>query len=145
MLSQADREALIATAQHLTGEGKGILAADESTGTVGKRLGKEGLENTEVKEKKFRKSCLFSCSESFQRVSSSFPVQETRRNYRELFITADIGKNISGIILYKETLAQATARGTPFVQCLHSGNILPGIKVDEVNMKLTSQLCAAAF
>ena len=47
-LSPREQEALVSTARHLTAEGKGIMAADESTGTVGKRLGKEKLDNSEV-------------------------------------------------------------------------------------------------
>ncbi|KAK9804479.1 hypothetical protein WJX73_007002 [Symbiochloris irregularis] len=100
----ADRqEVLVATAKQLTHEGKGLLAADESTGTIGKRLEKSKLENTE----------------------------EIRRDYRELFLTADICRSVSGVILYKETLAQSTAEGTPFVDALLANDILPGIKVDE--------------
>lgn len=97
------KQALIATARHLTADGKGILAADESTGTIGKRLGKENLDNTE----------------------------ETRRDYRELFITAEIGEHVSGMILYKETLAQTSSQGVTFVNCLYRQGVLPGIKVDE--------------
>ena len=78
MLSQADRDALIATAQHLTGEGKGILAADESTGTVGKRLGKEGLENTEVKEPYGSFACF-----NAARASSRFPAAVPCRKLEE--------------------------------------------------------------
>ena len=58
--------------------------------------------------------------------------QENRRAYRELFITAEIGKNISGIILYKETLTQSDSGSTSFVDCLAERNVLPGIKVDTV-------------
>lgn len=95
---------LAEVAQQLTAPGKGLLASDESTPTIGKRLQKAGVENTE----------------------------ENRRDYRQLFYTAPgIGNSISGAILYKETLSQASSDGTPFVDCLQRQGILPGIKVDE--------------
>ncbi|KAK9806911.1 hypothetical protein WJX72_007233 [[Myrmecia] bisecta] len=96
-------EELRATAARLCSRGRGLLASDESTGTIGKRLEKAGLQNTE----------------------------ENRRSYRELFYTADIGQYISGVILFKETLLQSTSDGTPFVDCLTRQGVLPGIKVDE--------------
>jgi fructose-bisphosphate aldolase class I len=83
--------------------GKGILAADESTGTIKKRFDKIGLE-------------------------SSF---ESRRAYRELLFTApDAERHISGVILYDETLRQQAANGQSFPALLASRGILPGIKVD---------------
>ncbi|KAF5272002.1 hypothetical protein FQR65_LT04983 [Abscondita terminalis] len=84
--------------------GKGILAADESTGTMGKRLANIGLENNE----------------------------ENRRKYRQLLFTTDktIGNHISGVILFHETLYQKADDGTPFVQLLKERGIIPGIKVD---------------
>ncbi|KAI3428677.1 hypothetical protein D9Q98_007500 [Chlorella vulgaris] len=95
---------LIETAKYLSAPGKGLLASDESTGTIGKRLEKAGFENTE----------------------------EARRSYRELFYTAPIGEaGISGAILFKETLGQQAADGTPFVECLQRQGVLAGIKVDE--------------
>ena len=66
--------------------------------------------------------------------SSALP-QEIRRDYRELFLTADIGAGVSGVILYKETLGQSASDGTPFVDCLLERGILPGIKVDEVRFQ----------
>lgn len=93
---------LIETARALTAPGKGLLAADESTGTIGKRFQPIGVENNE----------------------------ENRRAYRELlFTTPGIEANISGVIFYEETLYQSTADGTPFVQLLRSRGIIPGIKV----------------
>ena len=65
------------------------------------------------------------------------PRQETRRAYRELFYTADLGGPISGAILYKETLYQSASDGRPFVECLTSQGILPGIKVDEVRLSVS--------
>ncbi|KAK3587070.1 hypothetical protein CHS0354_014940 [Potamilus streckersoni] len=85
--------------------GKGILAADESTGTMGKRLESIGVENTE----------------------------ENRRKYRELLFTSDpsISDNISGVIMYHETFYQKTTDGVPFVRVLKDKGIIPGIKVDK--------------
>merc|ERR1719384_2504838 len=84
-------------------EGKGLLACDESTGTVGSRLESIGLENNE----------------------------ENRREWRQLlFTTPNIGDKISGAILFEETLYQDAADGTPFVDLLKEKGIIPGIKVD---------------
>lgn len=94
---------LISIAQALAAPGKGILASDESPSTLGKRLEKAGVENTE----------------------------ENRRKYRELFYTAPIGGSISGAILFPEALLQSASDGTPFVQCLNDRGVLPGVKVDE--------------
>jgi fructose-bisphosphate aldolase class I len=94
---------LIATAQAMVASGKGILAADESTGTIEKRFNDIKVEN----------------------------VEENRRAYRDmLFTTKDLGKYISGVILFDETLRQKSADGTPFVELLQKNGILPGIKVD---------------
>jgi fructose-bisphosphate aldolase class I len=83
--------------------GKGILAADESTGTIKKRFDKIRLEST----------------------------AESRRAYRELLFTASgAEQHISGVILYDETLRQQTAGGQPFPALPASRGILPGIKVD---------------
>jgi fructose-bisphosphate aldolase class I len=59
-------------------------------------------------------------------------LQEIRRAYRQNFYTADIGKSISGAILFKETLLQSSSDGVPFVTCLERQGVLPGIKVDQV-------------
>lgn len=100
----ADDASLAEVAAALAAPGKGLLASDESVGTIGKRLEKAGLVNDE----------------------------ETRRAYRELFYTAPIGKaGISGAIMFKETLQQAAADGTSFVDCLTRQGVMPGIKVDE--------------
>jgi fructose-bisphosphate aldolase, class I len=91
------------TARALVAEGKGILAADESTSTIKKRFDSIGLESTE----------------------------ESRRAYRDmLFTTPGAEEYISGVILYDETLRQSGADGTPFPQLLESRGIIPGIKVD---------------
>jgi fructose-bisphosphate aldolase class I len=99
------RDELIQTANAISAPGKGILAADESTGTIGKRFEKIKLENNET----------------------------NRRAYRELLFTApgDWGKYISGVILYEETLYQKTEAGVPFVEVLRQKNVIPGIKVDK--------------
>jgi fructose-bisphosphate aldolase class I len=96
-------EELRATAAAMVTPGKGLLACDESTGTVGKRLEAIGLENTE----------------------------ENRQVWRNLlFTTEGIGEYISGAILFEETLFQDDPAGKPFVDVLKGANIIPGIKVD---------------
>src|SRR5436309_8685418 len=99
-----DMQQLQSTAQALVAEGKGILAADESTGTIKKRLDSIGVESTE----------------------------QTRRAYRELLFTTEGAEEfISGVILYDETIRQSSADGTPFPKLLASKAIIPGIKVDK--------------
>ncbi len=96
-------------AKQMVAPGKGILAADESTGTIKKRFDSISVESTE----------------------------ENRRAYRELlFVTAGVEKFISGVILYDETIRQKTADGTPFVEILSKRGILPGIKVDKGTKEL---------
>jgi fructose-bisphosphate aldolase class I len=98
-----DLQTLQSTAQALVAEGKGILAADESTGTIKKRLDSIGVESTE----------------------------ESRRDYRQLLFTTEGAEDyISGVILYDETIRQSTDDGTPFPKLLESKGIIPGIKVD---------------
>ncbi|MGE5434093.1 MAG: class I fructose-bisphosphate aldolase [Candidatus Doudnabacteria bacterium] len=98
-----DVQQLHSTAQALVAEGKGILAADESTGTIKKRLDSIGVESTE----------------------------NTRRAYRELLFTTEGAEEfISGVILYDETIRQSASDGTPFPKVLESRGIIPGIKVD---------------
>jgi fructose-bisphosphate aldolase, class I len=98
-----DVQQLQSTAQALVAEGKGILAADESTGTIKKRLDSIGVESTE----------------------------NTRRAYRELLFTTEGAEEfISGVILYDETIRQSASDGTPFPKVLESRGIIPGIKVD---------------
>jgi fructose-bisphosphate aldolase class I len=89
----------------MTANGKGILAADESTGTIKKRFDAIATENTE----------------------------DNRRDYRELmFRTAEAMKNcISGVILYDETIWQKAKDGTPLVKIIEQMGSIPGIKVDE--------------
>lgn len=99
------QEELRKIAQAIVAPGKGILAADESTGTMGKRLQDIGVENTE----------------------------ENRRKYRQLLFTSDaaLSENISGVILFHETLYQKADDGTPLVSLLEKRGIIPGIKVDK--------------
>jgi fructose-bisphosphate aldolase class I len=91
------------TARALVASGKGILAADESTPTMEKRLRGIGLESTE----------------------------ERRREYRDiLFTTEGIGESVSGVILFDETIRQSAAADTPFPGVLREQGVIPGIKVD---------------
>jgi fructose-bisphosphate aldolase, class I len=94
---------LSATARALVAKSRGILAADESTGTIKKRFDSIKLESTE----------------------------ENRRTYREMLFTAPgAAEYISGVILYDETIRQKTKDGVPFPTYLAQHNMLPGIKVD---------------
>ena len=96
-------QSLEATARGMVAPGRGILAADESTGTIERRLKSINVENTE----------------------------ENRRAYRDLLFSAKgIGQHISGAILYDETLRQKSADGTPFPELLAKQGVIPGIKVD---------------
>src|SRR5207249_9477199 len=96
-------EELQEIARAIVADGKGILAADESSGTIKKRFDSIGVESTE----------------------------ETRRAYRELLFTTEGAEEyISGVILYDETIRQKASDGTPFPNLLASKGIIPGIKVD---------------
>jgi len=98
-----DLDTLRSNAQALVAPGKGILAADESGGTIKKRFDTIKVESTE----------------------------ENRRAYRELlFTTPGISDHISGVILFDETIRQADRDGTPFPKLLADQGIIPGIKVD---------------
>ncbi|MGH8287792.1 MAG: class I fructose-bisphosphate aldolase [Steroidobacteraceae bacterium] len=98
-----NRNELARIAQAMVARGKGILAADESGGTIRKRFDAIRLESTE----------------------------EHRRSYRELLFTAPgAGEAISGVILYDETIRQKTRDGTSFPQYLTQHGMIPGIKVD---------------
>ena len=94
---------LAATAHAMVANHRGILAADESTSTIGKRFTSIKIQSTE----------------------------ENRRRYRELLFTVPgITEHVSGVILYDETLRQKTQDGVPFPVYLAKHNIIPGIKVD---------------
>uniref|UniRef100_A0A0K0F7B1 Fructose-bisphosphate aldolase n=1 Tax=Strongyloides venezuelensis TaxID=75913 RepID=A0A0K0F7B1_STRVS len=103
-LTKEQENELRAIAQAIVSPGKGILAADESTGSMEKRLSPLGLENTE----------------------------ENRRKYRQMLFTTDneISNYISGVIMFHETFYQKTDDGVSFVDVLRSKGIIPGIKVD---------------
>lgn len=100
-MSIADLEKI---AQKMVAPGKGILAADESSGTIKKRFDAIGVESTET----------------------------SRRDYRELmFRTPAMKEFVSGVILYDETIWQDAADGTPLVKIIADAGAVPGIKVDE--------------
>src|SRR3712207_465194 len=88
----------------MVAEGKGILAADESSGTIKKRFDSIGLESTE----------------------------EARRDYREMLFSAEeaMRNYVSGVILFDETIRQKAKNGTPLVNLISAAGAVPGIKVD---------------
>src|SRR5262245_16158283 len=95
-----NRSELESTARAMVAKGKGILAADESSGTIKKRF------------------------DSIQLVST----EEARRSYREMLFTAPgVAQYVSGVIFYDETLRQKTSEGVPFAQYLSKLGIVPGI------------------
>jgi fructose-bisphosphate aldolase class I len=96
---------LNAIAKKMMAPGKGLLAADESTGTIQKRFDAIGVENTE----------------------------ENRRDYREFLFRTDVAMkgHISGVILYDETIQQKAKDGTPLVKLIEANGAIPGIKVDK--------------
>ena len=100
-----DLDALNKIATAMVAPGKGILAADESTGTIKKRFDAIGAECTE----------------------------DNRRDYRELMFrsTEAMRSHISGVILYDETIWQKAKDGTPLVKIIADTGAIPGIKVDE--------------
>jgi len=97
-------EQLVETAQAIVAPGKGILAIDESTGTIKKRFDGVGVESTE----------------------------ENRLDYRSMLLTTPgLGEHISGAILFDETIRQSTPDGERLVDIMNAAGILPGIKVDK--------------
>lgn len=95
---------LIKNAKYIATPGKGILAADESTGTIGKRLSSINVEN----------------------------IESNRQALRELLFTSPKAlAHLSGVILFEETLYQKTSDGKPFVEVLQENSVIPGIKVDK--------------
>jgi len=98
------RDELLQTVRSICEPGKGILAADESSGTIGKRFESIALENT----------------------------HKNRISYRELlFTTPGLHENISGVITYEETLFDKTSDGERLIQPLIDNEIIVGIKVDK--------------
>jgi fructose-bisphosphate aldolase class I len=104
-LSVDQEKELVEIAALLVSKGKGLLAADESTGSIGKRLQPIGLENSE----------------------------DNRRLYRQMLFTGskDLSNYISGVIFFHETFYQNDDNGKPFRQVLQEKGIIPGIKVDK--------------
>lgn len=104
-LTKAQEDELRNIANAIVAPGKGILAADESIGSMDKKLLPIGLEN----------------------------IEENRRLYRQILFTApeESAKYISGVIMFHETFYQKTDDGTPFVEVLKKRGIIPGIKVDK--------------
>lgn len=99
-----DISVMEATARYIVSPGKGILAADESTGTIKKRFDTINVASTE----------------------------ESRRSYRELlFTTPGVEKYVSGVILYDETIRQKSSSGVPLAKILADSGQVPGIKVDK--------------
>ena len=99
-----DLTSLNSIAQSMVAANKGILAADESTPTIGKRFAMIDTESTE----------------------------SSRQAYRNmLFTSPNVSEYISGVILFDETIRQSTNDGTPFAEHLTSLGIVPGIKVDK--------------
>ena len=100
-----DRDQLVKIANAMVTKGKGILAADESTSTIQKRFDAIGVESTD----------------------------SSRRDYREMMFRAGpaMKNNISGVILYDETIRQNAKDGTPLVKLIEQAGSLPGIKVDK--------------
>src|SRR3546814_19777519 len=97
-------EQLAETARAMVAPGKGIIAIDESTGTIAKRFAGVGVENSE----------------------------ENRRAYREMLLTSPgLGEHISGAILFDETIRQKTKAGVPFTKVMRDAGIIPGINVDK--------------
>src|ERR1700721_2328590 len=96
---------LNAIAKKMVAPGKGLLAADESTGTIQKRFDAIGVENTE----------------------------DNRRDYREFLFRTDVAMkgHISGVILYDETIRQKAKDGTPLVKLIEANGAIPGIRVDK--------------
>lgn len=95
---------ILNTAAAMVAPGKGVLAIDESTGTIKKRFDSVNIESTET----------------------------NRRDYRQTLLSApDLGEYISGAILFDETLRQKTDNGKPLVQLMQEQGIIPGIKVDK--------------
>src|SRR5471032_1308031 len=92
-------------ANRLVAPGKGLLAADESTGTIQKRFDKIGVANSE----------------------------ENRRDYRELLFRTQkaMQEHIGGVILFDETIRQKAKDGTPLVKLIEAGGAIPGIKVNK--------------
>src|SRR5512134_1511122 len=105
------KQELEKVARAMVAKGKGILAADESMGTIKRRFDSINVESNDV----------------------------NRRAYREmLFTTPGIDEAISGVILFDETVRTKASDGTPFPQLLAKKGIIPGIKVDKGPVEIPS-------
>ncbi|XP_061102060.1 fructose-bisphosphate aldolase B [Conger conger] len=102
-LSPEQKRELSSIAQRIVAPGKGILAADESVGTMGKRLQKINVENSE----------------------------ENRRYFRDLLFSTGLGEYVGGVILFHETLYQKSDAGVAFPKVIKDKGIVVGIKVDK--------------
>ena len=106
-------QVLLSTIEQIAVNGKGILAADESHNTIGKRFDTIGVENTEP----------------------------NRRDYREMLFTAQgLSDHVSGVILFEETLSQKSTQGNSLGDLLNKKGIVPGIKVDKGLVDLNGAL-----
>src|SRR5215469_8614641 len=101
-MRKMDSNELARVAHAMVAKGRGILAADESSGPIKKRCDKIGVESTET----------------------------NRRDYREFLFRSDGMRHISGVILYDETIRQKAKDGTPLVKLIEQAGSIPGIKVD---------------
>ncbi|EPY80866.1 Fructose-bisphosphate aldolase B (Liver-type aldolase) isoform 3-like protein [Camelus ferus] len=118
-LTPEQKKELSETAQRIVANGKGILAADESVGTMGSRLQRIKVENTE----------------------------ENRRQFRELLFTVDssVNQSIGGVILFHETLYQKDSQGKLFRDILKEKGIVVGIKVNKSRLRLTAAALPAQW
>ena len=122
-------EELIQNAKAIGATGKGILAADESTGTIGQRFAGIGAENTEENRRKYRQLLFKTKGTHIYSVENAAFHLNVIPNSFVIAITSGIEEYVSGVILFEETLYQKADDGTPFVDIMKALNILPGIKV----------------
>jgi fructose-bisphosphate aldolase class I len=139
---------LVENAKAIAAPGKGILAADESTGTIGKRFTDIKVENNEANRRKYRQ-LLFSTEGKFPTCDSHSVVEHFLSFPGLTYLTlspnskspfhislcvlclAGIEEHISGVIMFEETLYQKDENGVQFVDVLKAKGIIPGIKVDK--------------
>lgn len=135
------KKELKAIAEKIVATGKGILAADESTTTIGKRLQDINVENNEANRKAYRQ-LLFTTDKVKKKNQKSLEYDQFFFFFLFILIVCFlflggaetqevISQHVSGVILFHETLYQKADDGTPFVELLKQRNIIPGIKVDK--------------